>query len=79
MWVLLLIGILSFVLQMPSAREATKKMTTPSVWENLMLLFPELMDNPEAPHHRTLARLLANMDVNEISDFHQELIRKWIK
>jgi hypothetical protein len=37
------------------------------------------MDNPEAPHHRTLARLLANMDVNEISDFHQELIRKWIK
>jgi hypothetical protein len=79
MWVILLYGILSFVLQMSSARQITKKMTRPAFWENLVLLFPELGDNPEAPHHITLARLLAGMDVNEISNFHQELIRKWIK
>jgi len=48
--VLLLYGILSFVLQMASAREATREMSRPMFWENLKRIFPEL---EEAPHHDT--------------------------
>jgi hypothetical protein len=79
MTVLMLYGILSFVLQMSSSREATREMSRAMFWENLQLLFPEFGDNAEAPHHETLKRLLSGMDVNEISDFHVELIKKWIK
>ncbi|HKJ75881.1 MAG TPA: hypothetical protein VKA64_01615, partial [Gammaproteobacteria bacterium] len=39
---LLLFGILSFVLQMASSREATREMSRPMFWENLKSLFPEL-------------------------------------
>jgi len=48
---LLLYGILMFVYQMGSRREATRKMTQPQFAENLRLVFPEVED---LPHHDTL-------------------------
>jgi len=74
--VLLLYGILSFVLQMSSSREATREMSRPMFWENLKRFFPEL---EEAPHHDTLKRLLAGLEISELENLHLELIRGWIK
>ncbi len=36
---LMLYGILTFVLQMSSCREANREMTRPMFWQNLMFLF----------------------------------------
>jgi hypothetical protein len=74
--VLMLYGILTFVYQMPSRREANRTMTTPQFMENLQLLFPEL---ESIPHHDTLQRLLATIDVEQIEQAHIELIRRLIK
>jgi hypothetical protein len=74
--VLLIYGVLSFVLQMASSREATRNMSRPQFWENLKHFFPELED---VPHHDTLKRLLSGMDVSEIENAHIELIRRWIR
>ena len=74
--VLMLYGILTFVYQMSSRREANRTMTTPQFVENLQLLFPEL---ESIPHHDTLQRLLATIDVEQIEQAHIELIRRLIK
>lgn len=73
---LLLYGILVFVLQMSSSREATREMSRPMFWENLKAVFPEL---EEAPHHDTLKRLLEQIDVGEIESAQIELIRECIR
>lgn len=62
---LLLYGILLFVFQMASRREANRTMTRPQFLENLKLLFPEI---EELPHHDTLARVLARIDVEQIQE-----------
>jgi hypothetical protein len=74
--VLLLYGILVFVLQMSSSREATREMSRPMFWENLKSVFPEL---EEVPHHDTLKRLLEQIDVAELEKTQIELIRQWIR
>lgn len=60
--VLMIYGILIFVFQMASKREANRKMTRPMFVENLKTLFPEI---EELPHGDTLMRLL---EKNEVSD-----------
>lgn len=74
--VLLIYGILVFVLQMSSSREATREMSRPMFWENLKRFFPELED---VPHHDTLKRLLWQIEVEQIESTHIELIRQWIR
>lgn len=74
--VLMLYGILTFVYQMSSRREANRTMTTPQFVENLQLLFPEL---ESIPHHDSLQRLLAAIDVKQIEQAHIELIRRLIR
>ena len=74
--VLLLYGILSFVLQMASSREATREMSRPLFWENLKHFFPEL---EEVPHHDTLKRLLAGLDISALENLHLELVRGLLK
>lgn len=74
--VLLLYGILTFVYQMSSRREANRKMTTPQFVENLQLLFPEL---ESIPHHDSLQRLLARIDIEKIEQAHIELVRRLIR
>jgi hypothetical protein len=74
--VLLLSGILLFVYQMASRREANREMSLPQFWENLRLLFPEL---ESLPHQDTLARLLARIAVNEIRESLITLIQQLIR
>jgi hypothetical protein len=62
---LLLYGILMFVYQMTSRREANREMSLPQFWENLQLLFPEL---ESLPHQDTLARLLARIEGDKIQE-----------
>ncbi|MEI6972721.1 MAG: transposase family protein [bacterium] len=73
---LMLYGLLSFVLQISSSREATREMSRPTFWDNLKHFFPEL---ETTPHHETLKRLLAEIDISEIENIHLDLIRRWIK
>jgi len=74
--VLMIYGILGFVLQMASRREANREMSRPVFRENLMLLFPDL---ESIPHHDTLMRLLDRIDVEQIQDAHIALVRSLIR
>ena len=69
-------GILTFVFQMASRREANREMTRPVFMENLKSLFPEL---EKFPHHDTLMRLLVRIDVNQIETILIDLVRQLIK
>jgi len=73
---LMIYGVLMFVYQMGSRREANRKMTRPQFQANLKLFFPEL---ETLPHHDTLNRLLSVIDVEEIMAAHAELIRQLIR
>jgi len=73
---LMLYGILMFVFQMSSRREANRDMTNPQIEENLRMIFPELID---IPHAVTLFRLLKRIDVNQIEDALIEMIKRLIK
>jgi len=73
---LMIYGILTFVFQMASRREANREMTRPVFMENLKSLFPELED---LPHNDTLMRLLSRIDVREIESALMELVRKMIR
>ncbi len=76
MTVIMIYGILTFVFQMSSRREANREMTRPMFMQNLLLYFPELKD---LPHNDTLMRLLARIEVNDIESAHVELVRHLIK
>jgi len=76
MAILLIYGIIVFVLQMSSSREATREMSRPMFWDNLKSVFPELED---VPHHDTLKRLLEHIDVGQIERVQVELVREWIR
>jgi hypothetical protein len=73
---ILIYGILSFVFQMASRREANRKLTMPTFRDNLQLLFPDL---EEIPHHDTLYRLLEKLDPAELESAHLELIERLIR
>lgn len=74
--VLLLYGIVAFVFQMASRREANREMTMPQFQDNLRLLFPEL---DSVPHQDTLNRLLGKIPVDQIQDTLVELIQGFIR
>jgi hypothetical protein len=74
--VLIIYGILSFVFQMSSRREANRELTRPMFVENLKLLFPDL---ETIPHHDTLMRLLERIDVSALESAHIELLRQFIR
>jgi hypothetical protein len=74
--VLMLYGILTFVFQMASRREAHRRMSLPMFQENLRRLFPEL---DSLPHHDTLSRLLARIEVEEIEATLIALIQRFIR
>jgi len=69
-------GILTFVYQMASRREANRKMTLPMFVKNLKMLFPEI---EQLPHNDTLMRLLERIDVSEIEEAQLELVRSLIR
>ncbi len=74
--VVLIYGMLSFVFQMTSRREANRKMTMPTFQANLKLLIPEF---EEIPHHDTLYRLLRRIDPDELESAHLELVERLIR
>ena len=73
---LMMYGVLVFVFQMTSKREANRKMTRPMFVENLKLLFPEI---EELPHGDTLMRLLEKIDVCEIENAQLDLVHSLIR
>ena len=74
--VLMLYGILMFVFQMASRREANRRMTMPMFLENLRLMFPEL---ETVPHQDTLNRLLSGIEVDQIEQALLDLVQRFIR
>ena len=74
--VLMIWGILLFVYQMDSRRQANQKLTRPMFLENLRAFLPEL---ESCPHQDTLNRLLAGIDVDQIEAALVELVRRLIR
>jgi len=74
--VVMLYGLLSFVYQMTSRRDANEKMSQPVFMNNIQTLFPELRS---VPHQDTLNRLLSRIDVNQIEQAHLSLVRRLMR
>jgi len=76
--VLMLYGLLGFVFQMASRRQANREMTYPMFTDNLKRLFPEL-DVDKLPHNDTLNRLLSAIDVEDIENSLMGSVRSLIR
>jgi hypothetical protein len=74
--VLLCYGIIIFLFQINSRREANRDITKPIVFENLKSIFPELRT---MPHADTLKRLLVNIDVDVIREEASNIINRFIR
>lgn len=76
--VLMIYGILSFVFQMASRREANREMTYPVFVENLKKFLPELYVDG-LPHNDTLKRILDRIDVDGIESSLMASVRSLIR
>jgi hypothetical protein len=76
MAVVMAMGLLSFVFQKASRRQANQELTRPMFVANLRLFFPDI---EELPHHDTLNRLLSRIEVQEIESAHLEFVRRMIR
>src|SRR5688572_25718017 len=74
--VVLLYGLLSFVFQMASRREANRELSRPAFLATLQSLFPEL---ETLPHADTLNCRLADIDVVHLEEAHVALVRRLIR
>ena len=74
--VVLLYGLLSFVFQMASRREANRTLSRPAFLATLQGLFPEL---ESLPHADTLHRVLCQRDVAQLEQAHVEVLRRLIR
>lgn len=73
--VIVLFGLLCFVFQMSSRRQANAQMSRPCFFETLQSLFPEL---ETMPHADTLNRLLEKLDIDALPTAHIALIKRFI-
>ena len=69
-------GIIMFLYQIASRREANREITLPIIFENLRTIFPEFVT---MPHADTLARLLERISVEEIRTEAGNIIYKFIR
>jgi len=76
MAVLMIYGILMFVYQQSSLRNANKEMSTAIFFENMKAMFPEF---ETMPHADTLSRLLERIKVEELEESLLELFEQLIK
>ena len=74
--VLMIYGILMFVYQRPSLRDANKEMSTAIFFKNMNAMFP---DFETMPHADTLSRLLERINVEEIEESMLELFEQLVK
>jgi hypothetical protein len=72
----LLYGILCFVLQISSRREANRELTGPVLLGHLRELFTEM---ESIPHQDTLNRILSRIEVEKIGQAHIQMIRRLIR
>jgi hypothetical protein len=72
----LLYGILCFVLQASSRREANRELSGPVLLGHLRQLFPEL---DKLPHQDTLNRVLGGIDVEALQQTHLQMIRRLVR
>jgi hypothetical protein len=72
----LLYGILCFVLQTASRREANRELTGPVLLGHLRALFPEM---ESLPHQDTLNRILAGIEVEALQEAHVQMIRRLVR
>ena len=74
--VVLLYGLLAFVFQLASRREANRTLSRPAFLQTLRRLFPEL---ESLPHADTLHRLLERIEVCELEMAHVGVVRRLIR
>lgn len=74
--VLMIYGILMFIYQQSSLRNANKEMSTAIFFENMKAMFP---DFKTMPHADTLSRLLERIKVEEIEESMLELFEQLVK
>lgn len=74
--VLMIYGILMFVYQISSLRDANKEMSTAIFFKNMKAMFP---DFKTMPHADTLSRLLERINVEEIEESMLELFEQLVK
>ena len=74
--VLMIYGILMFVYQRSSLRDANKEMSTAIFLKNMQAMFP---DFETMPHANTLSRLMARIKVEEIEEGMLELFEHLVK
>ena len=74
--VLMIYGILMFIYQQPSLRNANKEMSTAIFFKNMKAMFP---DFETMPHADTLSRLLEKIKVDEIEESMLELFEQLVK
>jgi len=74
--VLMIYGILMFVYQQSSLRNANKEMSTAIFFENMRAMFPDFVT---MPHADTLSRLLERINVEEIEASLLELFEQLVK
>jgi hypothetical protein len=72
----LLYGILCFVLQTSSRREANRELTGPVLLGHLRALFPEMEG---LPHQDTLNRILSVIEVQALQEAHVQMIRRLVR
>lgn len=72
----LLYGILCFVLQISSRREANRDLTGPMLLGHLRAIFPEMKN---LPHQDTLNRILSHINVEKLQQAHIQMIRRLIR
>jgi len=76
MTTLMIYGILMFVFNVASRREADREMTMPVFLENLKQFFPEI---ETLPHNDTLMRLLSKIEVDQIEQALIQCVQKLIR
>jgi len=74
--VLMVYGLLLFIFQHASRREANRKLSHPSILETLRSIFPEV---DSTPHMDTLARLLERIPAEKIEDILGTTVRKLLR
>jgi len=72
----LIYGVLCFVLQSSSRREANRELSGPVLRDNLRSIFPELN---RLPHQDTLNRILSGIEVETLQETHLQMVRRLIR
>jgi hypothetical protein len=74
--VLLTFGVLLFIFQYSSRREANRELTAPSFWELVREIFPEI---DSIPHADTLARFLESIEPSELQSVLKDTVKRLLR